>query len=846
MIINSGTQEVAQVIGEVDTTSSMRMNLTAQSYSLILENLYKDPLGAVLRELTTNAVEAHQMAGTTHKKVSIQLPTMLDTDLVIRDFGTGLNSAEIDKYLNCLFSSSKGEDNDSMGGFGLGSKSPLALVDSFNLVSIKNGIQYDYMWIKEAGQIPKPIFQGESKTQRENGITITVPLGSSTKVPLQSLQRYVAASANRQLFGFQDQVRIVDNALLDYDKMTDQSSKLFTSKKVLSLPNIDIYYDAAQLSGNTGYYRRHTLKSYIQIGSVVYDYAFADIDFSKLSAYFNNLSSFIVNIKVPIGVLELPMSREEVNITDNNKKCIARSFDAAIADIQAHIKTLAFNTDTDAKGYYDQIKSYSVSTDATALSYMLYPDIDKLKVKEKDILALYKKYVDEALTANSTLTRLDGNYDTLKKTNNPSYDLLTQFNKLPKDVFKLSILSSSGVRDSGSIIDSGTDNYAYFFTTSRLPGNMRYKDLYSYIRDLYPNAKPMLIQTPTEVDPELVKCFTTHLENLKTYFSATESVVVPLVADQVLKDYSKSLRTASKGSIMTTKDYCPGIRIIALKDVKSDYRSFSMVYGKNTITSSGLLTGTNNHRVLKLVDDKGVAIPQGPAYVPDDAIVLLTDTANIALDMSSLPTNALNAATIDHSLSKVYVYKVPNKILDKTKKLLEDDGLTVYTVSTDDTVPTVSYVAKLPEFSDLTDTNSHTYVENAAGILRKVLSIYFEFYGWRINTTDVVRRVNSLLSTLSTTYTGEGEKMVKEICSNKLVTSKLTGSISNYSGPEINLAVDQKIIQSLTKSVEELILKNLKGPNQLDWMDNTTSFLDNKIYTNYTVRLFFSQLGFSI
>ena len=43
MIINSGTKEVAQVIGEVDTTNSMRMNLTAQSYSLILETLYPDP-----------------------------------------------------------------------------------------------------------------------------------------------------------------------------------------------------------------------------------------------------------------------------------------------------------------------------------------------------------------------------------------------------------------------------------------------------------------------------------------------------------------------------------------------------------------------------------------------------------------------------------------------------------------------------------------------------------------------------------------------------------------------------------------------------------------------------------
>lgn len=846
MIINSGTKEVAQVIGEVDTTNSMRMNLTAQSYSLILENLYKDPLGAVLRELTTNAVEAHQMAGTTHKKVSIQLPSMLDTDLIIRDFGTGLNSEEIDKYLNCLFSSSKGEDNDSMGGFGLGSKSPLALVDSFNLVSIKNGIQYDYMWIKEAGQIPKPIFQGESKTQRENGITITVPLGTSTKVPLQNLQRYVSASANRQLFGFQDQVRIVDNALLDYDKMTDISSKLFTSKKVLSLNNIDIYYDATQLSNNTGYYRRQVLKSYVQIGSVVYDYAFADIDFSKLSAYFNNLSSFIVNIKVPIGVLELPMSREEINITDSNKKAIARSYESAISDIQAHIKTLAFDADTDAAGYYDQIKSYSVSSDATALSYMLYPDIDKLKAKEQDLLQLYKTYATAALTANSTLTRLDADFDTLKKTNNPSYDLLNQFTKLPKESFKISLLSSNGVRDTGSFIDSSTDKYAYFFTTSRLPGNMRYKDLYTYIRTLHPNATPMLIQTPSEVDPELVKCFTTHLNNLKKYFSATESAIVPVVADQVLKDYSKNLRTAAKGSTMTTKDYCPGIRIIALKDVKSDYRSFSMNHGNNAITSAGCLSGTNNHRVFKLVDDKGVAIPQGPDYVPDDAIVLLTDTNHIALDLSKLPSNCLNRATIDHSLSKVYVYKVPSKILDKTKKLLEDASLTVYTVSTDDAVPTVSYVAKLPEFSDLTDYTSATYIENAAGILRKVLAIYYEFYGWRINTSDVVRRVNTITSDLSTSYTGAGEPLVKAICSNKAVLSKVTSSISNYSGPEINLAVDPQIMKDLEQSVKELTLKNLKGPHQLDWMDNTTSFLDNKVYTSHTVRLFFSQLGFSI
>ena len=845
MIINSGTQEVAQVIGEVDTSNTMRMNLTAQSYSLILENLYKDPLGAVLRELSTNAVEAHQMAGNTHKKVSIQLPTMLDTDLIIRDFGTGLNSEEIEKYLNCLFSSSKGDDNDSMGGFGLGSKSPLALVDSFNLVSIKNGIQYDYMWIKESGQIPKPIFQGESKTTRENGITITVPLGSSTKVPLQNLQRYVANAANRQLFGFQDQVRIVDNALLEYDKMVDLSSKLFTARKILSLPNIDIYYDESQL-GNRGYYRGgYTAKSYIQIGSVVYDYSFADIDFSKLASYFNNLSSFVVNIKVPIGVLELPMSREEVNITDKNKRSVQAAYDNALIDIKNHIATLSFNTDTDAAGYYTQIKSYSVSLDSTSLSYKLYPDIAKLKAKEKETLDLYSKYVQKVLAANPQATRLDEDYASLTSTSNPSYDLLRQFNKLPKEYFKLSVLSSNGIRDSGSIVECSVDKYAYFFTTTRLPGNMRYKDLYSYIKKLHPNATPMLIQTPMNVDPEIVKHFTKHLENLIEFFSATDSVVSPLVADQVLKDYAKSLRTAATGSIMTTKDYCPGIRIIDVGSLKRDFGSFTVSHVNNTTTTVGILSGTNNHRVLKLVDDKGVAIPQGPSYVSDNAIVLLTDNSTVALDISKLP-NGLNSATVDFSLQDVYIYKVPTKILDKTKKLLEDDGLVVHMVSTDDTVPTVSHVAKLPEFTDLTDKTSQTYLENAAGILRKVFVPFYEFYGWRLNTIEVMKRIQTVISSLAATYTGEGEDLVKEICSNKAIVAKLTGSVGNYSSHEITLSVDSKIIENLTESVKDLTLKNLKGVNQLDWMDNTSNFIDNKIYTSHTVRLFFSQLGFSL
>lgn len=99
-------------------TSSMNMVLNATSFNHIIGNLYKSPLKAVIRELTTNAIESHIVANTT-KKVAIKLPNRLDQNLIIRDFGTGLTDEEVQKYLNTLFSSSKDKDDNFMGGFGL-------------------------------------------------------------------------------------------------------------------------------------------------------------------------------------------------------------------------------------------------------------------------------------------------------------------------------------------------------------------------------------------------------------------------------------------------------------------------------------------------------------------------------------------------------------------------------------------------------------------------------------------------------------------------------------------------------------------------------------------------------
>lgn len=100
------------------SSSTMKMNMNAMAYNAIIEKLYQYPFTSVVREISTNAYEANLMSRTT-KPFLIQLPTALKPELIIRDFGPGLDDQEIDKYLNTIFSSSKSGDNLFPGGFGL-------------------------------------------------------------------------------------------------------------------------------------------------------------------------------------------------------------------------------------------------------------------------------------------------------------------------------------------------------------------------------------------------------------------------------------------------------------------------------------------------------------------------------------------------------------------------------------------------------------------------------------------------------------------------------------------------------------------------------------------------------
>lgn len=104
----------------------------------ILAKLYANPLAAAIREYTSNAIDA-QIASGSNKPVEVNLPSQQNQWLTIRDYGKGLTAFDILTVYANFGSSDKRDSNEFIGGFGIGSKSGLAISDAIYVNSWTDG-----------------------------------------------------------------------------------------------------------------------------------------------------------------------------------------------------------------------------------------------------------------------------------------------------------------------------------------------------------------------------------------------------------------------------------------------------------------------------------------------------------------------------------------------------------------------------------------------------------------------------------------------------------------------------------------------------------------------------------
>jgi len=128
----------------VQSSSGFSIATSAHMFGILSDGLYSDKIGAVLREIGANAMDAHIMAGKPDLPFEVKLPSQYDKTFHIKDFGPGLNDQEVRELYTTYGWSSKQNSDEVTGAFGLGSKSPFAYTDAFSICAVKDGMKRVY------------------------------------------------------------------------------------------------------------------------------------------------------------------------------------------------------------------------------------------------------------------------------------------------------------------------------------------------------------------------------------------------------------------------------------------------------------------------------------------------------------------------------------------------------------------------------------------------------------------------------------------------------------------------------------------------------------------------------
>lgn len=165
------------LIGGIGKTESYGVTNDPVLMGMLSTGLYQKPMRTMIQETMFNAWDAHRMGNCQDKPIDIYIN---DTSgLIIRDYGPGIHKKEIHP-IYCIYGNSTKRDNDELtGGFGLGSKSPYAYADSFTVTSHHKGFKGMYVMNRvseenQGGPGRSTIF--EDIPTSESGLIVTIPL----------------------------------------------------------------------------------------------------------------------------------------------------------------------------------------------------------------------------------------------------------------------------------------------------------------------------------------------------------------------------------------------------------------------------------------------------------------------------------------------------------------------------------------------------------------------------------------------------------------------------------------------------------------------------------------------
>lgn len=176
MLLNKREDSVQS--GGLQETGTFTIKAGPKAFDILSSNLYQNKILAVIREISCNAADAHKMAGRPLSEIVVRLPTFADPIFSVRDYGPSMSHSQIMRLYTSYFDSTKDGDNDAIGGFGLGSKSPFSLTDQFTVRAWQDGNVRTYAMYKVDGVPTVSLISSEPSTGR-TGIEVSLTVDSS-------------------------------------------------------------------------------------------------------------------------------------------------------------------------------------------------------------------------------------------------------------------------------------------------------------------------------------------------------------------------------------------------------------------------------------------------------------------------------------------------------------------------------------------------------------------------------------------------------------------------------------------------------------------------------------------
>lgn len=148
-------------------------------FDILRNKLYKDPIVAVVREISANARDAHREINKPDLPIQITIPNAWNPEFKIKDFGPGIHPSRMEDIFVKYAASNKRGDNKQQGYFGIGSKSCFSYVDSFTVLTVVDGYKYTYTAFLDESKIGKMNLIQKIITDESNGTEIILPVATN-------------------------------------------------------------------------------------------------------------------------------------------------------------------------------------------------------------------------------------------------------------------------------------------------------------------------------------------------------------------------------------------------------------------------------------------------------------------------------------------------------------------------------------------------------------------------------------------------------------------------------------------------------------------------------------------